>query len=161
MNHNPLHRLVAASLTVLLFLFASSKLQAQEHPTEHPTRGKATEKKAADLTPETLAKEITQYIENESKLKGKYFLFYDEKSEKPLVLTLEKVHNDKLSKAAEGTYFACSDFKSKDGKTYDLDFFLKETDSGLKVDEITVHKEDGNARYDWVQEKGIWKQKQK
>ena len=136
--------------------FSGTTVQAQEHPKEHPSSAK----KSA-LTPAALAKEITQYIEQETKLKGNYFLLYDEKEGKALVLSLDKVHKDKLSKVAEGTYFACSDFKSKDGKTYDLDFFLKESDSGLQVSEITVHKEDGKARYGWVEEKGIWKQQEK
>ncbi len=135
-----------------------SAAQAQEHPKEHPS---STTTKKQTLNPEALAKEITQYVEKESNLKGRYFLFYDEKEGKPLVLTLDKVHKDKLSKVAEGTYFACSDFKSKDGKTYDLDFFLKEGDSGLQVSEITVHKENGKARYTWVEEDGIWKRKEK
>lgn len=161
MNRVQLNGRIAASIAVLLFLLSSPQLQAQEHPKEHPSKGAVTETKGSDLTPEALAKEITQYVEKESKLKGRHFLFYDEKEEKPLVLSLDRVHKDKLSKVAEGTYFACSDFKSKDGKTYDLDFFLKETDSGLQVDEITVHKEDGKARYGWVEEKGVWKRQEK
>ena len=133
-----------------------STVQAQEHPKEHPSSAK----KSA-LTSEALAKEIVQYVEQEARLKGNYFLLYDQKEGKPLVLTLDKVHKDKLSKVVQGTYFACSDFKSKDGKTYDLDFFLKESDSGLQVSEITVHKENGKARYAWVEENGTWKRRAK
>ncbi len=142
------------ALTITLFL---STVEAQEHPKEHPS----TEKKGATLTPETLAREITQYIEKESKLKGGYFLFFDEKSNQPLVLTLDKVHKGSLSRVAERTYFACTDFKSKDGKTYDLDFFLRETDFGLQPSEIAVHKENGKERYMWIEEEGIWKRQEK
>lgn len=154
MNKMRFNHIMIASLA-LLFLFAFPQLQAQEHPTEHPS---STAKSA--LTPEALAKEITQYVDKDSKLRGGYFVFHDQKEGMPLALTLDKVHKDKLSKVAEGTYFACSDFKSKDGKTYDLDFFLKETDSGLQVSEITVHKKDGKARYTWVETEGVWKRKQ-
>jgi hypothetical protein len=59
----------------------------------------------------------------------------------------------------EGLYFACSDFKATDGKTYDLDFFMKDSDAGLAVTEIMIHKEEGNPRYSWYEEGGIWKRK--
>lgn len=164
MNHIRFNRLMAVSIVPILsglVLFASPQLLSQEHP-EHPKKtGKGTEKTGSTLTPEALAVEVMQYVEEESKLKGGPFLVYDAKSKKPLVLTLDKVHKDKLSKVAEGTYFACSDFKSEDGKTYDLDFFMKESDSGLQVTEITVHKENGKARYVWAEEKGIWKRQEK
>ena len=41
-----------------------------------------------------------------------------------------------------------------------LDIFLqgKNTDN-LTVTEISVHKEDGKARYSWVEEDGIWVKK--
>jgi len=131
-------------------------LWAQEHP-EHPRRDSVKEKKEAILSTETLAQAITNYVQKETMLKGGYFLYYDEKLKKPLMLTLEKVHRDKLSHVGEGVYFACSDFKADNGKTYDLDFFMKENDSGLEVSEINVHKENGIPRYSWVEENGIWK----
>lgn len=171
MNHIHFNRLMAVSLVPMLsglILFASPQLQAQEEHPEHPKKGKQTEKrgsvplgKESTLTTETLAKEITEYVQNETKLKGGYFLVYDEKSKKPLQLALDKVHKDKLSKVDEDLYFACSDFKGTDGKMYDLDFFMRETNSGLQVTELTVHKEDGKARYIWVEEEGIWKRQQK
>lgn len=149
MYHKKFNRLIAVSIFPILsglFLFASPRLQAQEHP-EHPKKEKVTEKKESTLSPEALAGEITQYAQKESKLKGGYFLIYDEKSKKPLVLTLDHVHKDKLSKVDGGLYFACADFKGADGKAYDLDFFMREIDSGLDVTELTVHKVDGKPRY--------------
>lgn len=151
------NRGIAVLSAVLLIAFASPQLQAQEHPKEHPQAAKGGTKEKSTLTTETLAKEITKYVQNESKLKGGYFLFYDESSKKPLALTLDKMHKDKLSKVEDGLYFACSDFKGTDGKTYDLDFFMRETNSGLQVTELTVHKEDGKARYVWVEQDGLWK----
>jgi len=141
-------------LIIITFITAPVNIFAQEHPAEHP------QDKAA-LNPETLAKEIKQYVNNESKLKGGYFLLYDDKSETPLVLTLDKVHKERLSKVSDDLYFACSDFKGTDGKNYDVDFFMKKTGTELKLTELTVHKINGKARYTWYEDKGVWKQKEK
>ena len=154
MKKTILSNLVFTLISAFIIAAAPSKLQAQEHPTEHP-------KKEATLSPEVLAKEIEQYVQNESKKNDGYFPFYDEKTEKDLKLKLDKVHKDKLSKVDEDFYFACSDFKGTDGKTYDLDFFMKETDSGLEVTQQTLHKVDGEPRYTWYEEEGIWKRKEK
>ena len=145
---------LAFALIAVFIAAASAKLQAQEHPTEHP-------KKEATLSPEALAEEIEQYVQSESKENDGYFPFYDEKTETELKLTLDKVHKERLSKVDEGLYFACSDFKTTDGKIYDLDFFIKETDSGLEVTQQTLHKVDGKARYSWYEEEGVWKRKEK
>ncbi len=109
------------------------------------------------LSVDTLTAGITDYVKQDAKLKGGYFLVYDAKTKAPLALTLVKVHKDRLSKIAEGLYFACSDFKDTNGRLYDLDFFMKQTASGLQVTEITIHKEAGKPRYNWVEEKGGWK----
>lgn len=142
------------SIIVALIIAAPVNVIAQEHPAEHP------QDKAA-LNPETLAKEIEQYVKNESKLKGGYFLLYDDKSETPLILTLDKVHKERLSKVGDDLYFACSDFKGTDGKNYDVDFFMKKTGSGLELTELTIHKVNGKARYTWYEDSGVWKRKEK
>lgn len=126
--------------------------QAGEHPEEHPQEQKP-------VSAETLAEAISAYIQNDSALKGGYFSIYDAAAGKPLLLTLDRVHRDRLSRVAEGLYFACSDFKTPEGKTYDLDFFMRNTDRGLQVTEITIHKEEGKARYNWVEEDGVWKRR--
>jgi len=38
---------------------------------------------------------------------------------------------------------------------------MKETDSGLEVTQQTLHKVDGEPRYTWYEEEGIWKRKEK
>lgn len=140
--------------TAFIIAAIPAKLQAQEHPTEHP-------KKEAALSPEDLAKKIEKYVQNESKTSGGYFLFYDEKTETELKLTLEKVHKERLSKIDDGLYFACSDFIGSDRKIYDLDFFINETESDLEVIQQSLNKVDGKARYSWYEEEGLWKQQQK
>ena len=45
-------------------------------------------------------------------------------------------------------------------KVYDLDIFLHGTNTeDLTVTEISVHKEDGTARYGWKEKNGIWSKK--
>lgn len=150
--------LKAAALLLGVIVLAPGSLgTAQEHP-EHPTKAAAKEK--PEITMETLAQAITDYINKDTDLKGGYFLVYDSQAQKPLALTLEKVHKDKLAKVGENLYFACTDLKEKGGSTYDLDFFMKGSNSGLTVTEVTIHKENGNPRYIWYEESGIWKRKE-
>ncbi len=154
-----LNNIILVLIAAFTIVVAPIQIQAQELP-EHPKKDD-TKKSESTLSPEALSEEIEKYVQNESKTEGGYFLFYDEKTKSELKLTLDKVHKDKLSKVAEGLYFACSDYKSTDGKTYDLDFFMKETDSGLEVTQQLLHKVDGKARYSWYEEEGVWKQQQK
>ncbi len=132
---------------------------ADEHPSEHPKEHPKGQTKSSGLTREALAKAIKGYVEKEAKLKGGYFLVYDQAARKPLALTLDRVHDDRLSRVSEGVYFACADFRTPENQVYDLDIFMKQSGSGLEVTEIAVHKEDGKARYGWVEKDGIWSKK--
>jgi hypothetical protein len=126
---------------------------AQEHPREHPTG-----RKTVRLTKETLAQAIERYVDQESRLKGGYFLVYDAEAKAPLVLKLKLVHKERLATIGEGVYFACADFTTPEGKVYDLDIFMKGSDPDhLTVTQITVHKEEGKPRYTWYEEDGVWK----
>lgn len=130
-----------------------------EHPTEHPTKEKAKAEhptKAFKASTETMAKAITDYVDNDCKLKGGFFLVYDATAKAPLLLTLTKVHTERLSQVGENLYFACSDFSAENGKTYDLDFFMMAENDKLVVTEVMIHKEDGEARYGWFEENGSW-----
>lgn len=141
---------------------------AAEHPSEHPS-GKMPmehmeehmgEMQKPELTKEELAEAIRAYVEKESALKGGYFLVYDKIAGEPLVLSLKKVHKDRLATIGDGVYFACADFVTPEGKLYDLDIFMKGHDKGkLKVKKIKIHKEEGKERYTWYEENGIWKTK--
>jgi hypothetical protein len=153
--------LCVVGLTSFLVSFPLGAGFAQEHP-EHPT--KTAPKAKVEVTREMMAKAITDYVNQDAKMKGGYFLVYDPQAKKTLTLTLDKVHQDRLSQVDEHLFFACSDFKSTDGKLYDLDFFMKgkETSTGMElgVSEIMIHKEGGKARYTWYEEGGIWKRKE-
>ena len=145
-------------LALLCMLALASFAVAQEHP-EHPEHpGDA--KTAFKVDVEAMSSAITDFVDHDSKLKGGHFMVFDQKSKKPLVLTLSKVHKDRLSQVGENLYFACCDFNAAGDKVFDLDFFMKETDGALVVTEVLIHKENGTARYTWFEEKGLWKTKQ-
>jgi hypothetical protein len=130
--------------------------QAQEHPGEHPQEHPAGTKKSG-LSTNDLAEAIQNYVKREAALKGGFFLVYDKGADRTLTLTLERVHRERLSRVAADTYFACADFKSAEGKTYDLDVFMRgPSKDALEVTEISVHKEDGKERYNWVERNGVW-----
>ncbi len=140
---------------VLIFVGAGGLLYAGEHPSEHPTG-----KKEVALSKEDLAEAITAYVKKEAAKTGGYYQVYDKEAKKTLSLTLDRVHKERLATIGNNTYFVCADFKTPEGKLYDLDFFMKGTaKDNLEVTEITVHKEDGKPRYTWYEEGGIWKKK--
>ena len=153
--------LLGVGLIFALVLIPLGAGFAQEHP-EHPT--KAAPQTKMEVTKEMMAKAITDYISQDADMKGGFFLIYDPQAKKTLTLTLDKVHQDRLSQVDERLFFACSDFKSSDGKSYDLDFFMqgKEAASGMEltVSEIMIHKQDRKPRYSWYEEEGIWKRKE-
>lgn len=132
---------------------------AQEHP-EHPTKHEAEhpEKKAAPtMSMDALSSAIKGYVKQDAALKNGYFVIYDKVDEKPLALTLDKVHEDKLASLGDGVYFACTDMKATDGTMYDLDFMMKKTDSGIEPTEVSIHKKAGTPRYSWKESNGLWK----
>ena len=143
------------SIFVIVALFigvgVARAAKAQEHP-EHPA--KSTEKATFDA--DAIGNAIQQYVDEDSALKGGYFLIYDPVSSSVLQLKLTKIHQDKLAKVGEGLYFACSDFAAGKDATYDLDFFLREKGDRLAVSEIKIHKENGNPRYNWMEKDGLW-----
>ena len=155
--------LVLAVMAIVCMPRAYAPEHPSEHPTEHPTARPAEHpaehpkpRVKGVLTKEALAEAITHYVTKDAKLKGGYFLVYDAEQKEALVLTLDKVHKERLAHIGGGVYFACADFKAAHGRLYDLDIFMKQTDTGLKVTQILVHKQDGRIRYTWYEEGGIW-----
>ena len=147
---------LAIATTLGLFSAAVSAAEHPEHP-EHPK--KQSKGKGAEVTKDAIAKAIRDYAQKDMGLKGGYFLVYDPEAKKPLALTLDRVHDDKLCQVSERLCFACADFKTPEGKVYDLDFFVKHTESGLEVTEISIHKENGKPRYNWAEKDGVWSKK--
>ena len=147
---------IALVATVALLALAAF-VAAQEHP-EHPQQGEKQAEKSTEkpMTLDQLADAIASYIQQDSKLKGGYFLVFDTEEKKPLALTLDKVHRERLASLGGGVYFACTDMKS-DTTVYDLDFFMKQTPHGIETSDISIHKKNGKPRYGWKEESGIWK----
>ena len=151
---------------IFFTMFILSLVSAQG---EHPTGSKKAENPTASITPQivqgekitlqNLARAIESFVEADINLRGA-FLVIDPSTNKVLKLTLEKVHKERLSHVSNNVYFACADFNANNGKVYDLDIFLhgNNTDN-LTVTEILVHKEDGEARYGWLEQDGIWVKK--
>ena len=136
---------------------------------EHPTGSKKAEHPTASITPQivqgekitlqNLARAIESFVEADITLRGA-FLVIDSRTNEVLKLNLEKVHKERLSHIGDDVYFACADFNAENGKVYDLDIFLHGTNTdNLTVSEISVHKEDGIARYGWQEENGLWYKK--
>ena len=137
----------------LLLLLVSAFLLSEhpEHPSEHPTKVKEMK-----LTIDELAIAIESYLQNDISLKGGFFV-YDKNNKEILNLTLKKIHKERLSNIGGDTYFACADFNASNGNIYDLDIFMTgKSQDNLVVTEINVHKENGEARYLWENQQGIW-----
>lgn len=144
---------VAAALTMAV-AYIMSMGGCREHPGEHPTG------QGSDLTKEQLADAVEAYIQKQAAAHGGAFPIMDEKAGQDLHLTLVRVHRERLAKVGPDHYFACVDFKSPEGKVYDVDFFMKgAAKDNLAFSEFMIHKEDGKERYTWYQENGIWKRK--
>ena len=148
-------RSVLLAITALTCLFLSQPIAAEagEHPSEHP----AGEQSA--VTTETISKAIEKHVKDKSKKNKGYFIVEDKEGDKKLYLKLDRIHRERLSAIDKDSYFACVDFENKDGKTYDIDFFLKDTGKGLKVTETIVHKKEGKARYNWGKKGDFWVKK--
>ena len=112
------------------------------------------------ITKDELADAVEAYVKKESESQGGYFAVFDEEAGKELKLTLDKVHRKRLSKVGWNRYFACADFKTLDGKVYDLDVFMRGTTrNNLRFSKFSIHKEAGKERYTWYEKGGVWKKK--
>lgn len=93
--------------------------------------------------PEETAAQVRQAIESQVKkdvaLKNS-FLLVDPQTGKPTSLTFDHVHQG-VNKV-NGEYVACVDFQ-REGKTYDVDFFVQPRDGGWEVTRLRVHKING------------------
>jgi hypothetical protein len=140
---------------ILIFcamLVVPAFVYAQEHP-EHPTDKKG-EKPAHSYTMDELAKAITADIENTQSKNGGVYTMKDD--QKTWTMKLDHVHRERLSQIDPKTYFACTDFKSDDGHTVDVDFFMKDNGEKLVMTDASLHKVDGKARYNWKEKDGFW-----
>ena len=126
----------------------SDRFAADEHPEQADL---------SSLTVDSLTTSIANYVADESKRRGGMFPVPNPETGAPMNLALSKVHKERLSKLADGRYFACADFKSEAGDTYDVDIFMRpHSTSGVVPTDIIVHKVNGTARFNWSERDGVW-----
>ena len=143
---------IGTAAAAILLLFIAPFASAGEHPSEHPAGERS------EVTVETIAQAIYAHVTKESRKGGGWFRVEDKEAKKGLSLKLDKIHKERLSAVGNGRYFACVDFTADSGQTYDVDFFLKDSDMGLAVTETLVHKEGGKPRYNWEKKGDYWVQ---
>jgi hypothetical protein len=111
------------------------------------------------VTKDSLAQGINSYVQDEASRHGGVFAIDDPQQHTSLELSLTAVHRDRLSGLGDGRYFACADFKGRDGHTYDVDVFMRpQSTGGFAPTDVVVHKQDGKPRFDWVEQNGGWSQ---
>jgi len=134
-------------------LEAASRAPGSERlaPDEHPELAHLTQ-----VSTDSLAEAITSYVAAESKQRGGSFPVPAPAGGQELGLTLDTVHRERLSRLADGRYFACADFKDTKGNTYDVDIFMRAESKGLVPADILVHKVNGAARFNWAERDGVW-----
>lgn len=149
-----------AAILAGAFLLVASPAFAQEHPTggqEHPAKGERPKsEKAKAVSTADLDKAIKADIAEKTKADGGVFKVEDKVLNKTWDLTLVKVHTDKLTPLSADTYFACTDFKAKDGTMVDVDFYMKNEGGKIVITDTTVHKVNGKPRFNYVEKNGMW-----
>lgn len=152
----------AVVFVVCLGLVAAPTLWTQEHPKqEHPKKEQKEHPKkehpaTASVSMADVDKAIRAHIEETSKKNNGVFPVKDDVLKKTWELQLVKVHTDRLAHLENDVYFACVDFKASDGTAVDVDFYLKGKPDKLKVTDTTVHKVNGQARFNYQQKDDHW-----
>jgi hypothetical protein len=113
------------------------------------------------MTIEEFADAAKAHIEEEAEEHGGHFIVKDQKTGEKLKLDLDKVHRKRLSHLGNDRYFVCADFTSQDSTLYDVDIFMRGTKKTNleEAGEPKVHKVEGEPRFTYYQEDGVWKRK--
>jgi len=148
---NSKNLLISIALSMAFLILLSLQLYAAEHPgssVEHP--GTQVEQKGKPITADVVKKAIEDHAAAMSKAHGGVFMIRDDKLNKNWQLKFVKVHDPvrTFQKDGQTIYFACSDFKSVDGKDLlDIDFWMVPKGDKLEVIDTKIHKVNGEARY--------------
>ena len=95
-------------------------------------------------TMESVRQTITGYILSDIKLKGGFFL-YDPILMRVVGMRFYRVHKN-ITRTNQGQFTACVDMQDVRGSLYDLDLHMRETDEGLKLAKLVIHKVNGKKR---------------
>ncbi len=154
--------LALAFVTIVGLTYAQTEHpEGKEHPSKEHPKDQSAKKQ---LTIEEFADAAEQYIKRKSQANEGYFPVKDKMQGKTLKLKLQKIHRKRLAHLGNDEYFVCANFEGQDGKTYDIDIFMKGTNkNNLEATrKPTVHKINGDARFSYYKnDKGIWKRKGK
>jgi hypothetical protein len=144
MKRSAFFSFVVALMFALSFGGLSTGIAA-EHPgkstLEHP--GKA-------ITSDSVKKAVKDYVSAQTKAGGGLYVVKDPVLKKDWLLKLDKIHDPVREFGRDGKtiYFACSDFKTEDGKdVLDIDLWMVETGGKLEVTDTKIHKLNGVPRY--------------
>jgi hypothetical protein len=99
------------------------------------------EGKASDETAAQVRQAIESYVKKDMALKES-FLLRDPQTGQPMSLMFDQVHQG--VEKVNGEYVACVDFQ-REGKTYDVDFFVQPHGGQWEISRLRVHKVDGKA----------------
>lgn len=129
----------------------SPAAKKEEHPKEHPTAEEETKRKALK---KEFSAAVEAYVGEESRKTDGFFVVRDDKLSKDWKLKLVRIHKKNIAQLAEDRFFACADFSEGSNwlarffaTTVDLDFYVRKTSSGWKVEDVLVHKVDGKPRF--------------
>lgn len=131
---------------LLAFSFAAVPAgEAAEHPgkstVEHP--GKA-------VSADSVKKAVKDYAAAQTVAGGGAYVVSDPVLKKEWRLTLNKIHDPvrQFQKDGRTIYFACSDFRTMDGKdVLDIDLWMEERGGKLEVSDVKIHKVNGQPRF--------------
>jgi len=116
--------------------------KGKEHPAghEHPVGSKAWTKQ--------MSKEYTKAVEDHVAKSPEGFKVKDDKLGKEWTLKLIGVHKKRVAHLGGMGFFACADFASTNTKDkLDLDFYASKAGDSWAIDQVLVHKVNGQARY--------------
>ncbi len=94
-----------------------------------------------DETAAQVRQAIESYVKKDMALKES-FLLSDPQTGQPMSLIFDHVHQG--VEKVNGEYVVCVDFQ-REGKTYDVDFFVQPQGEQWEVSRLRVHKVDGKA----------------
>ena len=81
-----------------------------------------------------------EHIDDRTGGPGGFYKIKDTPTDEYLELIFVRIH-DAIVEVDNGEYFACTDFKSKDGRTYyDIDLTVRPKDGGMAVTDVKIHK---------------------
>jgi hypothetical protein len=141
------------SLGLFALLLASAGLAGNKPAT-------AMVKDVYGITAQDVAQAFTEYLNRESAPMDGWIRIEDPLENRTLELKLKEVYSKALLKSKTDTYIACGIFETRDGTTYDVDFYLKgNSRANLKVVDASIHSKNGVTRYAWAEEKGLMRLK--